>query len=476
MASRFWKNILSLLFKKYINLVDFTPLYIPRKKENMKQSHHHKQILQIALPSIISNITVPLLGLVDLAIVGHLGSPSYIGAIAIGGTIFNMIYWIFAFLRMGTSGMTSQAYGAQNNEEVNNLLYRSLSSSFIIAFFVILFKNPILTLSIYVLSPPPSVLKLATDYYDVCIWGAPAVFGLYSLTGWFIGLQKAKFPLYVAIVQNIINIGASVFLVFIMNTSIKGVATGTVIAQYCGFALSVYFAHRLYKTFKPANGVIFKQVFNPQAIRVFFGINRDIFLRTLCLVCVTLYFTSAGAKQGEVILAVNTLLMQYFTFYSFFMDGLAFAGEALAGQCAGAKDDKKLKTVVRDLFIWCSAVALVFTSFYGIAGYNLLSLLTDEIQVRLQANNYLPWAVGIPFAGLAAFTWDGIFIGLTATRYMLLSMFAATLLFFMVFYYTSPYMGNHALWLAFLLYLITRGTVQHILYYNRIINNNTLHH
>lgn len=435
----------------------------------MQQAHHHKQILQIALPSIISNITVPLLGLVDLAIVGHLGSPSYIGAIAIGGTIFNMIYWIFAFLRMGTSGMTSQAYGAQNNAEVNNLLYRSLSSSFIIAFLVILLKKPVLTLSIYILSPPSTVLELAKDYYDICIWGAPAVLGLYSLTGWFIGLQKAKFPLYVAVVQNIINIFASAFLVFIMNTGIKGVATGTIIAQYCGFVLSVYYAYKSYKTFKPANDVILKQIFNLQAIRVFFGINRDIFLRTLCLVCVTLYFTSAGAKQGEVILAVNTLLMQYFTFYSFFMDGLAFAGEALAGQCAGAKDYKKLKSVVRDLFMWCSAVALVFTFFYGLAGYNLLSLLTDEVQVRLQAINYLPWAVGIPLAGLAAFTWDGIFIGLTATRYMLLSMFAATLLFFMVFYYASSYMGNHALWLAFLLYLITRGAVQHFLYYNRII-------
>ena len=306
---------------------------------------YHKEILYIALPSILSNITVPLLGLIDLTIAGHLGAASYIGAIAIGSTIFNMIYWIFAFLRMGTSGMTSQAYGADNKQEIQLLLYRSLATSTGIAILILLLQGPLLHLALSVMSPTKAVADFASIYFRICVWGAPAVLGLYSLTGWFIGLQNAKYPLYVAIVQNLVNIAASLFFVFVWHMDVAGVALGTVIAQYCGLTLSLYYCHRMHRRLGLPYTFVPSSVFRKNAIRRFFSVNRDIFLRTLCLVCVTLYFTSAGSRQGEYILAANALLMQYFTLYSYFMDGFAFAGEALSGKCAGAGDYQALKKV-----------------------------------------------------------------------------------------------------------------------------------
>lgn len=436
----------------------------------MKYPHNHRHILRIALPSILSNITVPLLGLADLTIVGHLGSPAYIGAIAIGSTIFNMIYWIFAFLRMGTSGMTSQAYGAGQKTEIQHLLLRSLAASLLVALAVLILQTPILKIALHFLSPTPAVHSLASDYFRICVWGAPAVLGLYSLTGWFIGLQEAKYPLYVAVIQNIVNIAASLLFVFVLHAGVRGVAAGTVIAQYCGLLLSLILAFKTWQKHQLSALADHRAIFRTSALRRFFTVNRDIFLRTLCLVSVTLYFTSSGAQRGEIILAVNALLMQYFTLYSYFMDGFAFAGEALSGQCAGANDRTKLQSVVRDLFLWGGGVALLFTFFYAIAGSGLLGLLTNETQVIRAAGPYLPWAIAIPFAGLAAFTWDGVFIGLTATRYMLISMSSAMLVFFSSYYLLSPYFANHALWLAFLLYLITRGAVQHLLYQKKILS------
>lgn len=439
----------------------------------MTRTHYHQQILKIALPSILSNITVPLLGLIDLTIVGHLGSAAYIGAIAIGSTIFNMIYWIFAFLRMGTSGMTSQAFGAGHPDEVLHLLCRSLAASGLVAVAVLILQGPILQMSLHFLSPTPAVYTLATEYFRICVWGAPAVLGLYSLTGWFIGLQEARYPLYVAIFQNLTNIAASLFFVFGLHAGVSGVAAGTVIAQYAGLFLSLWCAFKVWKKHGLPSHPDYHEVFKAKSLKWFFTVNRDIFLRTLCLVSVTLYFTSAGARRGEIILAVNALLMQYFTLYSYFMDGFAFAGEALSGQCAGANDYHKLRHVIRDLFLWSGGVALLFTLLYMIGGQAFLGLLTNDKEVIKAAISYLPWAMAIPVVGLSAFTWDGIFIGLTATRYMLISMCTAMVIFFASYFALSPYWENHALWMAFLLYLLSRGVVQHILFQKKIISLQT---
>lgn len=431
---------------------------------------YHKEILRIALPSILSNITVPLLGLADMTIVGHLGSAAYIGAIAIGGTVFNMIYWIFAFLRMGTSGMTSQAYGARRNREMQNLLYRSLTASAGVALALMLLQIPVLNVALLIMQPTPAVASLASAYFGICIWGAPAVLGLYSLTGWFLGLQNARNPLYVAVFQNIVNICASLFFVFVLHAGVEGVAAGTLIAQYCGLLLSLFYCRRMHRRLGLGFTFSIREVMDRAALRRFFTVNRDIFLRTLCLVSVTLYFTSAGSRQGETILAVNALLMQYFTLYSYFMDGFAFAGEALAGKCFGAGDREGLRNIIRNLFLWGGGVALCFTLLYAVGGSAFMRLLTNEGEVIAAASAYLPWVAAIPFTGLSAFTWDGIFIGLTATRYMLISMFCATATFFLTYFCLEPVWLNHALWLAFLLYLFMRGCVQHLLYKKKILS------
>lgn len=426
-----------------------------------RQTTINRQILQIALPSIVSNITVPLLGLIDVAIVGHLGAPAYIGAIAVGGMLFNIIYWIFGFLRMGTSGMTSQAYGRHDLNETTRLLIRAVGMGMCISLLLIVFQYPILKIAFILIQTTEEVRNLATVYFRICIWGAPATLGLYGFAGWFIGMQNSRFPMYIAITQNIINIFASLCFVYLLHMKVEGVAAGTLIAQYAGFFMAIWLCLRYYRIHRKQT--YWKEVIRKQAMYRFFQVNRDIFLRTLCLVIVTLFFTSAGAAQGEIILAVNTLLMQLFTLFSYVMDGFAYAGEALAGRHIGARNRTALRNTVRQLFRWGIGLSSSFTLLYAIGGNLLLELLTNERSVINTAGEYSYWAIIIPIAGFAAFLWDGIFIGATATRGMLYSMLIATGSFFAVYYAFNSYMGNDALWLAFIIYLSARGIVQTVL-------------
>lgn len=419
-----------------------------------------RQILHIALPSIVSNITVPLLGLVDVSIVGHLGSPAYIGAIAVGGLLFNIIYWIFGFLRMGTSGMTSQAYGRQDSAEVMRLLVRAVGLGLAISMALLALQGPIVHAAFLFIHPTDEVRQLATLYFGICIWGAPAMLGLYGLTGWYIGMQDSRVPMLVAITQNVVNIVASLSFVCWGGMKVEGVALGTLVAQWAGFLMGMALWRRRYGHLCRHG---WRGVWRREAMARFFGVNRDIFLRTLCLVAVTLFFTSAGAGQGEIVLAVNTLLMQLFTLFSYIMDGFAYAGEALSGRYIGARDPEAFRQTVRRLFAWGAGMAVLFTTLYALGGNAFLGLLTDEREVIAAAGTYFGWALAIPAAGVAAFVWDGVFIGATATRGMLVAMAVAALCFFALYYGLRGTMGNHALWLAFVTYLLARGLVQTVL-------------
>ncbi len=421
----------------------------------------NKRILQIAVPSIISNITVPLLGVIDVTIVGHLGAAAYIGAIAVGGMLFNIIYWIFGFLRMGTSGMTSQAYGRHDMEEVTRLLLRSVSVGLLISVCLLALQYPIRQLAFTFIQTTKEVEGPATIYFRICIWGAPAMLGLYGFAGWFIGMQNSRFPMYIAITQNIVNIIASLCFVYLFHMKVAGVAFGTLTAQYAGFLMALILWKRYYNGLK--KHINWRDVLQKQAMLRFFQVNRDIFLRTLCLVIVTLFFTSAGAAQGEVVLAVNTLLMQLFTLFSYIMDGFAYSGEALAGKYIGAGNRTALHLTVRQLFVWGIGLSTGFTLLYLFGGKAFLGLLTNEVSVIREAGNYFYWVLAIPLAGFAAFLWDGIFIGATATRQMFYSMLAASASFFLVYYSLHEWMGNHALWLAFIAYLALRGIMQTVL-------------
>ena len=274
-------------------------------------------------------------------------------------------------------------------------------------------------------------------------------------------MQNSRFPMYIAITQNIVNIAASLCFVYLFHMKVAGVALGTLTAQYAGFFMALLLWRRYYGKLKER--IAWQEILKKEAMLRFFQVNRDIFLRTLCLVIVTLFFTSAGAAQGEVVLAVNTLLMQLFTLFSYIMDGFAYSGEALVGKYIGADNRPALHRTVCQLFIWGIGLSTGFTLLYFFGGKAFLSLLTNEVSVIREAGNYFYWVLAIPFAGFAAFLWDGIFIGATATRQMFYAMLAASAGFFLVYYSLHEWMGNHALWLAFIVYLSLRGIVQAVL-------------
>ena len=422
-----------------------------------------RQILQIALPSIVSNITVPLLGIIDVAIVGHMGSPVFIGAVAVGSMIFNLVYWLFGFLRMGSSGLTSQALGRRDLTEVARLLVRSVVIALGIAVLLIVLQMPMKWAAFLLIGPTEDVVPFASTYFDIVIWGAPASLALFSLMGWFIGMQNTRFPMVISIMQNVVNILTSLTLVYGFGMKIEGVALGTVIAQYAGFIVALGLVMRYY-------GRLFRGHLRSPKTSKFLSINRDIFLRTLCLVAVNLYFTSAGARSGAVILSVNTVMMQLYLFFSYFMDGFAYAGEALGGRAYGAQNKTTFHETLRRLWLWTLIVTTVYTLLYICCGEWIISILTDEPQVIEASQTYLWWVWFIPAAGCVAFIWDGIFIGITATRGMLVSSFLSALLFFGVYEAVRGVIGNHGLWLAMVVYLLMRGVLQTIWYRLRIIN------
>lgn len=419
----------------------------------------NKQILHIALPSIISNITVPLLALVDTTIVGHLGSASYIAAIALGGMIFNMIYWLFNFLRMGTGGLTAQAYGANQHQATSYILLRSLTIAGGIALTLLLLQRPIFQVTFHFVTATTEVRSLASIYFNILIWGSPAMLALYSFTGWFLGMQNARIPMCIAITQNVVNIAVSTLLVFGCHLKIEGVALGTLISQYTALLLAVIFC---LTKFDVKQHFELKAILDINTLKRFFQVNRDIFLRTLCLIAVTTYFTSAGSTQGELTLAANTLLMQFFIIFSYFMDGFAYAGEALGGRYFGAHDRLNFQRMTRCLFAWGGALSVLFFFIYFLSGTSLLHLLTDDSQVINRAQQYLPIIYFIPLISFAAFLFDGLYIGTTATRYMLISMFCASAAFFVLINVCT--LSNTLLWLAFLVYLGGRGLMQAFLF------------
>ena len=428
-----------------------------------------KQILQIAVPSIVSNITVPLLGMIDVAIVGHMGDAAYIGAVAVGAMIFNLIYWLFAFLRMGTSGMTAQALGRRELGEVTRILVRSAATAIGIAVLLIVLQVPLMWLMFWLIGPTADVAPFAAAYFRIVIWGAPASLGLFALMGWYIGMQNTRIPMFISVMQNVVNILASLTLVYGGGLKIEGVAIGTVVAQYAGLLVAVGLLVRYYgKIFRRYGHVGIGWHKKAATAASGYRVNRDIFLRTLCLVAVNLYFTSAGARQGAIILSVNTVMLQLYLFFSYFMDGFAYAGEALCGRYYGARNGMAFRKTLRRLFVWMLIVTATYTVVYVAGGMQIVGLLTDEPQVVACAREYIGWAWLIPIAGCVAFIWDGVFVGITATRGMLLSSFLAAATFFALYSATMGIMGNHGLWLAQIAYLSMRGVVQSVWYKRKV--------
>lgn len=419
-----------------------------------------------------------------MAIVGHL-STAHLGAIAIGTQIFNLIYWNFGFLRMGTSGFTAQAFGAQDMREAVRIFVRAITLAVLIAFLLILLQWPIASLSeiIFRVDSEPRILQLALSYFFVRIWAAPATLGLYAVKGWFIGMQNSKLPMWIAIFLNLVNIGCSLLFVLVLHWDIRGVAFGTVIAQYSGLAVGLFFlikkyghlfSHYIQKqglSFREKVLQIFRDALHWNEMRRFFKVNGDIFLRTVCLAAVFTFITAASGRISPQVLAIDAVLMQFFTLFSYMMDGFAYAGESLVGRYIGAKDPKSLRLSVRLLLAWGLGLTILFTAIYAVGGEGFLRLFTDKPDVIEGAKDYMFWTLVIPVCGFSAFLFDGIFVGATATKTMRNCMFIASASFFAIYFigkylFLTPsrpdytYVWNNILWTAFMVYLALRGILQ----------------
>lgn len=413
-------------------------------------------ILRLAIPNIISNITVPLLGLVDMMLMGHLDSVVYIGAIGLGSTIFSVMYSVFSFMRAGTTGFTAQSYGGNDDREISYSFYRSICIALIATVLVLSLQRPIEWIAMQLLHGSDEVLRYTSEYFRVRIWAAPAVLSLYTFNGWYIGMQNTTIPMVIAILINVVNIGLSVLFVNVFHMGVAGVALGTVIAQYLGLLTAVVFLLGKYRRYLiPVKKTVLLQA---DKLKRFFKVNTDFMIRSILLVLTIAFFTNQSAKLGDDILAVNMILMQFFYIFSYFTDGFAYAGEALVGRFIGAHDQENLKKTIKYLLLWGVGLSVPFTLLYWAFPDTFIRLISDQPVIVEQARPYYIYMILIPVITFAAFLWDGIYIGATAAKEIRNTMMIASLMVFLpAWYVLMPLYGNHGLWIAFLLFMLARG-------------------
>lgn len=417
----------------------------------------NREILRLSIPAIVSNITVPLLGLSDTAIAGHLDADFFIGAIAVGSMMFNATFWLFGFLRMGTTGLTALAFGKNDQREIRAVFSRAVVLGAAIGLALLALAMPLREMLMAAISPDESVRQLASDYYSVCILAAPALLATTAIQGWLFGMQTTLYPMIIAVSVNVINIAASFSFVFLSDLGFIGVAYGTLLANWCGLFIALIMARR-----KASGGLWcgWKEVFAKGSLKRFFTVNTDIFFRSACIMGVSLATTAIGARLGELTLATNAVMMQFFHFFSFFMDGFAFTAEALTGRFAGSLDLNLLRRSRNALLSWSAGMAAAFFLIYCFFYSPIVNLITDSPTVSENITEYHIWLTLIPPLTVAAFIYDGFFIGLTATRRMLGATLAAAIVFFSVCFIHSDGIhlpDNDRLWAAFLAYLPTRG-------------------
>lgn len=422
---------------------------------NEKQISNNRLILNLAIPNIISNITIPLLGMADVAIAGYIDGDSAIGAISIGSTLFNFIYWNCAFLRMGCSGLTAQAYGANNWRECTNLLIRSITLSIILSTLLLILKNPITSLSISLIDCSSQLEPMVREYLLTRFWAVPASISLFSIHGWFIGMQDSRSPMWIAIISNIVNILFSLYYAKYLGYGIKGIAMGTVIAQYASLLLSLLIFY--FKYSKQCERTTLKESLSRKRMINFFNINNDIFIRTLIITMAYTLFTIKSTQFGETILATNTLLMQLFTLFSYMSDGFAFAAESLSGRFIGENKQSQLQSTIKSLLIWAGLIATLFILCYILFGESILQLFNPSQEVLLCAQQYIYWVISIPLAGFLPFMIDGIMLGATQTKILRNSVAISFIVYIILLYSLIPMIGNNAIWLAFLTFILLRG-------------------
>ena len=424
----------------------------------------NRAILRIALPNIISNITVPIMGIAGTMIAGHLGdSVATIGALAIGVSIFNFIYWNCSFIRMGTSGITAQAFGAGDNRTTTLMLARAITVSLVVGLIAIILQRPLGLGALAIMNGN----ELVSDYFFARIWAVPAGVLLFGLNGWLTGMQNAIIPMIVAVLVNTIHVACSIWFAFPLGMGIVGIAYASVVAQWTGVIITAAITWWHFR--KSFVAIKWREVIDMAAMKEFFLINRDIIVRTLCIVATYTFFTAASARMGDDnILAVNTILLQLFTLFSYMNDGFAYAAEALTGRFIGAKDEPSLRDAVKKCVIWCLVVAIIYIGVYIGWWRDLLMLFissdAQDAEVLLDyAGRYIGWIIAIPLAAAMPFVMDGIMVGATQSRIMRDSMILSTIAYFALFYAFKPIISNNALWLAFSSYMFLRGALQYFM-------------
>lgn len=430
----------------------------------------NREILKLAIPNIISNITIPLLGLVDMILMGHLGSPAYIGAIALGGTIFSVLYSFFSFLRAGTTGFTAQALGCNDKNEIIYSLYRSLCVGIPIILLILSLQIPIAKLSEFLLDGSDEVKSLAIKYFYIRIWAAPANIMLYCLNGWFVGMQNTKTPMFVAILINVMNIVFSIFFVIVLKQNVTGVALGTVIAQYSGLTLAIFLLIKNYKSyFVKINKDV---LLDFGKIKRFFKVNTDLMIRSFLLIISIAFFTNQSAKLGDNILAINMIIMQSFYIFSYFTDGFAYAGEALVGKFVGSNDKENLIKSIKLLLLWGFSISIPFTILYALFPSTFVRIISDNPNILSEVKPYYIYMILIPIITFAAFIWDGVYIGATASKAIRNTMIIATIFVFIpAWYFLVPQFENHGLWIAFLCFMIARSVAMTFMAKRNIIQS-----
>ncbi len=422
----------------------------------------NKEILKLAIPNILANLSVPIVSIVDVALMGHLSNEAFILAIGFGVMVFNFIYWGFGFLRMGVTGITAQNEGKKATDETYRVLFRGLIVAISGALILIVVKPFLLDLAIYLIGTTPEVNQEITTYFNIRIFAAPATIGLYAFIGWFMGKQNSVLPMIITIAVNILNASFSYYLVKELSMGTYGVALGTVVAQYLGFILAITFFIIYYRKQITTNA--FKDVLQYEAIKNFLLVNSDIFIRTLCLIFTLSFFKVYSGKEGLIIGAANILLLEFIGIAAYGIDGFAFAAESISGKYFGAKNKVMLKKAIKYCFYWGAALGVFYAASFYFFGEYLLLFLSSQTDVINEAKTYLWWLALFPIISVAAFVWDGVFIGVTASRAMRNTMLIATFLVFLPTYFIlHPYLKNDALWIALILFFITRGITQSII-------------
>jgi MATE family multidrug resistance protein len=399
----------------------------------------NRGILKLAIPSILANITVPIVGMVDIAIAGHLdtNAATLIGGIAIGTMLFDLLYWNFGFLRVGTGGLAAQAYGREDRQECARILTRSVGIAFSCALLLIAVQWLFIKAAFLVVDCTPEVQELASRYFFIRIWAAPATLGLMAFKGWFIGMQDSVSPMAVDLIVN----GMNVLMSFVLALGIpawgyeglgfSGIAAGTVVAQYSGLLTALLIV--LFKYYRTTISLLDRNdlgnLFRGSETRRFFVMNTELFVRSLCFIAIYIGFTVISARYGNLLLAVSSIMMKLLMIFSYFTDGFAYAGEAMTGRFIGAKDEVNLRQTVKWTFVWSMSIALIFMVIYQFGGLSLLKMMTSDMKVVEASVGYLPWLLLMPVIGCAAFTWDGIYIGATASREIRNSMLWAVVAF-----------------------------------------------